>query len=217
MLNKVLVLVLNFIILSSLMCACQTQQAQDKETTDNSACITETSEMAEIPLWKTAYLSFLKTKKDSHCSYALVYIDGDDIPELYLSGNGEATGDSICSYKNGAVVEQPLRRIGGGRYIEKSGNIMNQNGNMGRLYTHVYELSKDGFELTFDALSSECVEVLENGEYKRYYEYSIENKPTSESEYNAAVKASFDFDNSISLYENSVNYSAIRQQIIDCN
>ena len=212
MLKKAFALFLSLIILSSLMCACQRNQVHDEESTKNS---TDTSKTVDTPEWKTAYLNFLEQEKDSHRSYALVYIDGDDIPELYLSGIAEATGDSICSYKNGAIVEQQLNRIGGGWYIEKSGNVINQNGKMGRIYTHVYKLNEDGFILTFEALSAERVEILENDEYKLHYEYSIGNKTVSESEYNSAVNAAFNFENAVRLNENEVNYNTIRQQIID--
>ncbi|MBQ7088777.1 MAG: hypothetical protein IJN04_03960 [Clostridia bacterium] len=217
MFKKVVVLFLSLIILSLLMCACQRNQTQDKESTKDSTNSTQIAEKNDTPEWKTAYLNFLEQKKDSHNSYALVYIDGDDIPELYLSGIAEAIGDSVCTYKNGAAIEQQLNRIGGGWYIEKSGNVINQNGNMGHIYTHVYKLNEDGFILTFEALSAERVEVLENDEYKLHYEYSIGDKAVNESEYNSAIEAAFDFENAVRLNDNEVNYDTIRQQIIDFN
>ncbi len=217
MFKKVVVLFLSLIILSLLMCACQRNQTQDKESTKDSTNSTQITEKNDTPEWKTAYLNFLEQKKDSHRSYALVYIDGDDIPELYLSGRSQATGDSICTYKNGEVVEQHLNRNGGGWYIEKSGNIINKNGTTGEIYTHVYKLNEKGFVLTFEALSVERVEVLENDEYRPYYEYSIGDKSVNESEYNSAVETAVDFENAVRLNENEVNYNTIRQQIIDFN
>lgn len=215
--KKVVVLFLSLIILSLLMCACQRNQTQDKESTKDSTNSTQITEKNDTPEWKTAYLNFLEQEKDSHNSYALVYIDGDDIPELYLSGIAEAIGDSVCTYKNGAAIEQQLNRIGGGWYIEKSGNVINQNGTTGEIYTHVYKLNEKGFVLTFEALSVERVEVLENDEYRPYYEYSIGDKSVNESEYNSAVETAVDFENAVRLNENEVNYNTIRQQIIDFN
>ena len=90
--------------------------------------------------YKQAYLDFLKDEKDSHRSFALVYLDDDNIPELYLMGACEAEGDMICSFKNGVVVYEYLKRTGGGKYIERGGSVINQNGNMGRCYTDVYKL-----------------------------------------------------------------------------
>ena len=217
LLKKALVLFLSLIILSSLMCACRRSQVKNKESTKDSTNSTQITEKNDTPEWKTAYLNFLEQKKDSHNSYALVYVDGDDIPELYLSGKCEAGGDSICSYINGTVIEQPLHRIGGGWYIEKSGTVFNQNGHMGNIYTHVYKLNENGFALTFEALSVERVEGSKNDGYKLYYEYSIGDKSANESEYNSAVEAAFDSKNAVRLNENEVNYDTIRQQIIDFN
>lgn len=207
MLKKRFLLFLCFALLI-LACGCQIQSAPDSESTP-------ATEKSTIPPWKTAYLEYLDAQKDGHLSYALIYIDDDDIPELYLSSIAEAMGDSVCSYKNGTVIEQPLNRIGGGRYIEKSGEIVNQNGNSGRLYTNVYKLTEDGFSLTFYAVSSERAELLGNDEYIISYEYSVENKPVNESDYAAAVDAAFNFAQSVPLNENAVEYSAITQQIMD--
>lgn len=210
MLKKVLALFFSLFFLLSILCSCQIREMQDKEPTENTDDITETTNVHE---WKAAYLNFLESKKDSHYSFALVYVDGDEVPELYLSGDSEATGDSICSYKNGAVVEQELIRIGGGWYVKKSGNIINQNGNMGAMYTHVYKLDEDGFALTFEALSVEHVEIDENDEYKFRYEYSIGDQSVNEAEYNAALEKAFDFDGAVRFNENQVNYKTIRKQI----
>lgn len=243
MLKKALLLLACFVCFVSLLCGCQSYLGQSeatndfkdtmkkaKETSPKNTQVTETvsepvqdetsnPETTEEPSdseWKTAYLEFLESQKDSHISYALVYVDGDSIPELYLSGGCEATGDCVCSYQNGSVVEERLNRIGGGRYIERSGNLINQNGNMGCYYTHAYKLTEEGFALTFSALSVEHVEYLANDEYTYSYEYFIEDNPVSESEYNAAVDAAFDFEQSVQLDENTVTYDEIRRQIIDC-
>ena len=206
--SKKALLFVCFALLASLLCGCQIQSAQSGESTP-------AAEGSTISPWKTAYLEYLEAQKDDHLSYALIYIDDDDIPELYLSGNCEATGDSVCSYKNGTVIEQLLNRIGGGKYIEKSGEIINQNGNMGQIYTHVYKLTEHGFVLTFHALSSEHAEYLGHDEYSISYEYSVENKPVNESDYTAAVDAAFNFAQSVPLNENAVEYDAITQQIMD--
>ena len=86
---------------------------------------------------------------------------------------------------------------------------------MGGIYTHVYKLNENGFMLTFEALSIERVEALENDDYKLHYEYSIGDKSVNESEYNSAIETAFNFDNAVRLNENEVNYDTIRQQIID--
>ena len=214
MVRKSLVLFLCLIIFSSLLCACHIEQEQSSESDKDSDNILETTEQPITPEWKTAYLDFLEKEKDCYISYALVYIDNDDVPELYLRGSNEATGDSICTYKNSAVVEQSLNRIGGGRYIERSGSVINQNGKMGSIYTHVFKLDSGKFELIFEAHSVERAETLGEDEYRLYCEYSIGQEAVNQVEYDAAIKDAFDFDKSVRLDENSVEYNSICQQII---
>ena len=163
--------------------------------------------------YKRAYLDFLKDKQESHRLFALVFIDNDDIPELYLKGSSEAEGDMICSFKNGSIIKQQLNRTGGGKYTPRSGDMINQNGNMGYCYTNVYKLSENGFSETFNALSIEKVEYLEGEEYNLIYEYFIAGTPASETEYNNAVNASFDSSRAVRLDENAVPYEEIVLQL----
>ena len=162
-----------------------------------------------------AYLEFLKDKKDPYRLFSLVYMDHDDIPELYLSGVSEAEGDMICSFKNGVVVYQHLSRIGGGKYVERSGSMINQNGHMGRYYTNVYKLNENGFTETFNAKYTESYEHIGNEEYITHREYFIDDTPVSEADYNRAVSSAFDLSKAVRLDENAVSYNAILPQLQD--
>ena len=210
MLKKVLLLWVCILLLASLLCGCQTPSDEP--------CIpgTESSENEPVSPWKTAYLNYLEQTKGTYTSFALVYIDGDDIPELYLGGNSEAVGDAVCAYKNGKVIEQVLNRTCGGKYVEKSGLLMNQNGNSGRFYTSVYALTDAGFSQTFHALSEERVEYLENDEFNYVYTYFVADEPVNESDYVAAVDAAFPVAQAVNLHENAVTFDTIKQQIAAC-
>lgn len=162
---------------------------------------------------KKAYLDFLKDKNDPYCLFSLVFIDDDDIPELYFSGVCEAEGDMICSYKNGVVVYQYLSRRGGGKYVERSGDIINQNGHMGSYYDNVYKLSENGFSKILNARYTERYEDIGNEEYNIYCEYFIDDTPVSEAEYNNAISSAFDLSKAISFDENAVSYDVIVQQL----
>jgi len=195
MLKKAFFLCLIFIFLFSFLGACHRDPKSDLEQ------------------WQLAYLDFLEIEKENHLAYALVYVDDDDIPELYMKGDCEATGDSICSYKNGTIIEENLIRVYGGMYIEKSGQLINRNGNMGVCHTHAYMLTDEGFNLTFTALEISRVEHLENDEMEFSYEFFVEDVPVDESEYNAAISVAFDLEKSKPLYENDVEYDEIVKQI----
>ena len=165
------------------------------------------------PHYQKAYLDFLKDKKESHRLFSLVFIDGDDIPELYLSGVSEAEGDMICSFKNGVVVYQLLSRIGGVKYVERSGNIINQNGHMGHYYDNVYTLSENGFSQILNARYTERYEHVENEEYNIYCEYFIGDTLVSEADYNTAVSSAFDLSKAVRLDANAVAYNTIIGQL----
>ena len=205
---KVFVLVLSLMILVSVMCACQGEQSLNNEKSEETSDVTEAYDVCE---WQSAYLDLLKTHKSTHKAFALVYIDDDDIPELYLRGVDEATGDSVCTYKNGAVIEQGLHRTGGGWYVEKCGKVININGHMGQTHTHVYKLSEDGFELVFKAVSSERI----NDRIELYFEYSIWDMPVSESEYTLAVEEAVDLEYAQRFNAVEVDYDTILKQIIN--
>jgi len=163
--------------------------------------------------YQKAYLAFLEDKKESHLLFGLAYVDDDNIPELYLSGMTEAGGDMVCAFKNGVVVCQRLNRIGGGKYIERNGDIINQNGHMGFYYENVYHLSENGFSQTLNASYTEEFKNPGNGEYEPEREYFIDDAPVSEADYNKAVSAAFDLSNAVSFYENAVSYDAIVRQL----
>ena len=209
--------------LALLLCACQVAADNSGEAStttlpkpnmqETPSETNQTDNKATTSEWKTAYLEFIEKNNGAYTSFALVFVDDDDIPELYMSGVCEAEGDRICSYKNGTVVDAYMNRRGGGKYVAREGTVINQNGHMGRCYTTVYRLDENGFTPILSALSVEHYEHLGNEEYEITYEYSIEGQAASEEEYTAAINASFDHANALTFYESAVSYDAIKQQI----
>lgn len=178
-----------------------------------------TAEDSVKPDWQTAYLDVIQENLWEYVSFSLVYIDDDDVPELYMSGACEASGDRIYTYKNGRLAKLQLKRIGGGRYVERTGAIINVNGHMGRYYTDVYKLDENGFTDTFSGIRTERVEQgnlgksLVNEEYNIITEYTIAGEVVSEAEFDAAVNEAFDFEHSVDFYDSAVSYSLIIRQI----
>ena len=172
-----------------------------------------TDTIAPATSYEQAYLDFLKEKNETHRSFALVYVDGDDIPELYLKGVSEAEGDMVCSFKNGKVVCQQLGRTGGGNYIPKGGKIINQNGHMGMYYDNVYKLDGNGFSELLNAHYTETYEHIGNEEYITHRKYFISGSEVSEAEYNAAINSAFELQGAIRLDENAVSYEEIVRQL----
>lgn len=174
--------------------------------------LTQTYREPELAPWKKAYLTFLEDYS-SYTEFALVYIDNDDIPELFIRGVCEADGEIVCAYKNGQVITKHLSRLHGGAYVERGGIFMNRNGNMGCYYSKVYKLTESGFVCTFTASQIEShVEETEDSEYIIHYEYAVGDTVVSEEEHDAALEAAFPFEKA-EWYENVVDYDTVCQQI----
>ena len=218
--------------IAMLLCACQfpihySQQENTEDSLDENSNLTTNPDTSTTENdgdgifldWKTAYLDFIESREseyDFDYRYALVYVDNDDIPELYAMGVCEADSDLVCSYKNGRVIKQCLGRMLGGKYVERSGIVINQNGHMGQYYDNVYKLDQNGFSQILNASSTKRYVTLENDDFEIINEYFIDGKAVSKDEYNAAINAAVDLSQTVEFYENSVSYDLIKQQIADC-
>ncbi len=229
-----LIMSMTLFCFSICLCACHPSTLQNnvisqdlfqenRNTTVSSSTGNQTNDDGATFLeWKTAYLDFIERRESEYgresdygfdYRYALVYIDNDDIPELYAMGACEADGDLICSYKNGRIIEKRLARMCGGKYVERRGIIINQNGHMGRYYDHVYRLDETGFSQILNASYTERYVPLENDEYEIINEYFIDEKAVSKDEYNDAINNAVDLSQTVEFYENAVPYDVIKQQI----
>lgn len=149
-----------------------------------------------------------------NCTFSLIYIDEDEIPELVVYGCCEADGTTICCYYNGEVHEKHLSRLGY-TYIEKENLICNGAGHMDVYYDHVYKI-EDG----------EFVEVG-MGDYggNRYIGtyYKWNDVSVSEEEYYRQLNAVYDDSKAIeplgyydcveTAYRNLESYSSALQKL----
>jgi hypothetical protein len=226
-LKRCFVFVIFLLSLTFVFAGCNSSDTKESETasTTNDATndvdatdtytdtYTDTDTDTSVPEWKSAYLKVIE-EDINHEGYALVFIDNDDIPELYMSGDCEATGDIVYSFKNGEIFEQGLHRIGGGRYLERSGLFANNNGHQGLTYTDVYNLTDSGFVKTFEALRIQKVsEYLGGEQYEFYIEYYVNDVLVDEIEYEDAKNNAFDFDSAVRFSDLEVSYEEIIKQI----
>lgn len=171
----------------------------------------------QLQQWQMAYLDFLERAKNNHIAFALVCIDEDDIPELYLNGDCEATGDAICTYQNGQVIELRLRRTFGGSYIPGSGLVKNANGNMGYYTTDIFKLTDSGFVSIWSGLEEQeyIPPVNENEDATFVSTFFIGDQVVNEEAYYAAIETEFPASQAVWLHESAVSLDAIRQRILD--
>ena len=182
---------------------------ENPSTVNDSKSLYQLLEETAFSDWKQAYLHILEYTQGGYSGGALVYIDNDSIPELYLNGGTEATGDSVYSYKNGKVLAQQLNRTGGGRYIEKSGKLYNNNGIGGYYSTDVYQLDSNGFAKIFSASE----EMVFSGDGTQTFQYYLNYETVSKTEYDNALNAVFNYAESKSFRDVKVSFEKIKEQL----
>lgn len=134
--------------------------------------------------YKEAYLSYLDGfEYADECTYSLIYVDEDDIPELVIDNGYEAAGCIVLTFHNGVLDAWQSDRLNF-TYIEKGNLICNSDGNMGYYYDYVYTI-QDGKWCYVDGGvwgdPSDGPQFDENEEY--IYVYQWDEEEVSEEEY----------------------------------
>ena len=89
--------------------------------------------------WQQAYRSYILSNTDGADTFALIYVNGDDVPELVIDSGVEAEGCRILTYGDGQVNVLSTRRLGF-TYIERCNRLCNSDGSMDQYFDDVYEI-----------------------------------------------------------------------------
>lgn len=133
--------------------------------------------------WETAYADYIDSMWDEgqepyvETSFSLIFLDDDDIPELFIDTGYEAGGEIVLTYYNDEVVIQQLSRCGS-QYIEKSGLIYTNTGHMGYYPVEITKLKNGEFSLIASGLK-----VFRSDEENMGYELDDEGEPISDYEW----------------------------------
>ncbi|MDE7271480.1 MAG: hypothetical protein K2N95_00200 [Lachnospiraceae bacterium] len=155
--------------------------------------------------WKEAYIDFIdkmhiaETVTDNW-DYSLIYVDDDEIPELFIYTGSMAGGETIVSFYDGTIGTMNRERCGM-QYIEYGGLLYNGNGNMGFYPCNVYSLEKGVFSEIGTGWISEHFD--EQGNFDDYV-YFWEDSAVTEAEFEASVDELIDRSKCV---EPSVLYS----------
>lgn len=147
--------------------------------------------------WQQAYINYLQQDSDveSQQGYVLIYIDGDEIPELVEIGDCEATGCRIVNFSNGTVHVTQLNRLYFS-YIENENLLCNSEGNMDYYYDLVYGII-DG-EMTLLAWGYYGAEDNSN------VQFDEEGNPIYRYEWNDVEMSKADYEKELnSIYDTS--------------
>ncbi len=139
--------------------------------------------------WQEAYTDFiekvdgtLSISDNQWCECSLIYVDGDDIPELFFFSGGMAVGEIIVSFYDGNV--RILNRARSGmKYIERGGLLYNGNGATGFYPCNIYRLEKG----VFSEIGTGWYTERGDEENNICYEYYWEDKAVTEAEFEAHI------------------------------
>ena len=143
--------------------------------------------------WQEAYIDFIKkihvpvSPVKDWVEYSLIYVDADDIPELFIYTGGMATGEIIVSFYDGNIGTMQRVRCGI-KYIEHGGLLYNRNGAMGFYPCNVYMLEKGKFTEIGTGWYSE----VGDGQGNIYNDYYWEGSAVTEAEYEAYIEELID-------------------------
>lgn len=164
-------------------------------------------ELEKFATWQEAYTAYIE-RRDSMVSeyvhYSLIYVDDDEIPELYIDSGGMATGEFVVSFYDGKVGVMNRGRVGL-RYMEYGGLLFSQSGNMGFYPCNIYRLEKGRFSEIGTGWYSESYDG-ENIDMSYFWEGS----PVTEAEYEAHIGELIDTKGCV---EPSVLYT--REEILE--
>lgn len=156
--------------------------------------------------WREAYIDFIRKETvmlslsdSSWCSYSLIYVDDDDIPELFFFTGSMAGGEVIVSFYDGSVRAMNRERSGM-KYIEHGGLLYNGNGNTGFYPCNIYMLEKG----VFSEIGTGWYAEHSDEEGSLRYEYFWEGKAVTEAEFEAHIDELIDREKCV---EPSVMYS----------
>ncbi len=153
-----------------------------------------------IDEWRKAYFDYIEENysynfnytdelmKD-HLAYTFIYLDDDDIPEIFITTNSGAGGEMVLTYYGGKVSCLELYRLES-QYIERSGLIYTDTGHMGVYPVTITKLENGVFTEIGNGVYRIVDDKTVEEEYE--YEYEWEGKKVSEETFNSKISKIYD-------------------------
>lgn len=139
--------------------------------------------------WQEAYTDFiqkadgtLSISDNSWCECSLIYVDADDIPELFFFTGSMVSGEIIVSFYDGNVRAMSRERSGM-KYIEYGGLLYNGNGATGFYPCNVYRLEKG----VFSEIGTGWYTEYDDGEGNIRQDYFWKDKAVTEDEFEGYI------------------------------
>ena len=176
------------------------------EVLNGQATAEESGDTQETPdvssEWKQAYIDYINSHGQFEIS-KLVNINKDEIPELYINFGTTASGDVLCSYAEGTVIEQPMYNYGFS-YIEGQNLFRDLGGHMDVYYDKIYTIQDGQFALLYSgdygAEDNSNVQLDESG-MPIYNYYWNGTQVSSQEEYMTLLNQVYNTEQAITPYD----------------
>lgn len=149
--------------------------------------------------WKEVYRAYAQRLAGDRAMYALIYVDGDSIPELVIDHMTEAGGCEILTYANGSadVLQTERRRF---TYLNGENRLCNSDGISDSYFDAVYTIENGKWrQIAFGEYYG--YHGGWSDEYERYIckYYAWNGIGVTMEQYMASLDAIYDLDRSISV------------------
>lgn len=176
--------------------------------------------------WHRAYLEYILNGAGGVSRYGglqeakfqLIYVDDDNVPELWINGSSMADGSQICTFDGQQVNSIFISEYGNLQYIERSGYFYTAGGHMDVYWDGVYRVQNGQFvdiaRGDFGAQDNAHVQFDENGE--PIYQYSWNGISTTKQAYQENLNRVFDFSAAQDIFDEvPYNFYSLQQQLTD--
>lgn len=158
--------------------------------------------------WEEAYIDFINKMHVAESvtddwDYSLIYVDDDEIPELFLYMGSMASGEMIVSFYDGTIRTMNRGRSGIA-YIERGGLLYNGNGNAGLYPCNVYMLEKGEFSEIGTGWYTEHFDEQGNFEYVYFWEDCVVTEAGFEASVDELIDRSKCVEPSVIYTENEI-------------
>lgn len=183
---------------------------EEMNVTDTSNAVKDNTD------WKEIYSSYIRSiQSEGWSGYKLIYIDEDNVPELYIMGSFVAQGQEVCTIKDGQVQMLACGGDAGVRYIEKENLFCETGGRMDVYHDYIYQIIDGEFVLIskgeYGAENNSNVEVDAQG--RPIYQYFWNDNQVAEESYWQELQNAFPSERAVEAYENMFSVEEILQQI----
>lgn len=173
--------------------------------------------------WKQKYYEFLTTDsavtgwlpaQEEYLTCSLIYVNDDEIPEIYLCGSITAGGDLLLSYCNEEVQCYCVSHYGG-VYAERTGYFGDFNGRQGSYWNQVYQYEKGGLVFKEEGYYAEEYINDDNNDVWVADGFVWEHQSMTEEEYYAALSQAVEGNEMKRCYENGIFGDGSYEELLD--